>query len=136
VPRKLAALAAVGFALAAPAAADAARPIKGTFYNGSASRGLFAETKRYYIERLQFFCTSDKNYPVRQSRYSVRDRITVHGDGSFSYKGIAYRYGAEGSWVGNKKVRLKGRFTSSRRVKIKRTLEGCGTATVTANATG
>ena len=67
-------------------------------------------------------------------RYDVRDYVRIHSDGSFSYRGRANRYGAEGQWLDHRKVSLKGRFTSSTHVRIKRTLSGCDSATVAADA--
>jgi hypothetical protein len=58
--------------------------------------------------------------------------VHIRRNGTFSYRGRGDKYETAGALRGTHwKIRLSGRFTSSSRVKIKRTLEGCGTATVT-----
>jgi hypothetical protein len=123
------------FAIALPAAADGARPDAPSFYNGDPSRGLYLETTRKTITSLSLYCTLP-DYEVRQNRYDLRDTIRIRRGGRFSFKGVANRYGPEGTWLGRFDVRVKGRFTSPTRVKMERRLEGCGTATITANAEG
>jgi hypothetical protein len=58
----------------------------------------------------------------------------VRRDGTFAYRGKAYRFGAEGQPLGVWKVRVKGRFVTPRRARITRTLQGCDTATITVRA--
>jgi hypothetical protein len=127
-------------ALAVPAAAQAARPVEGQWYNGSQARGGFIETEGRSIERLWLFCRSerfdgDPNRPeYRASRYEVPWAVRVKRDGTFAYRGKAYRFGAEGQPLGVWKVRLKGRFVTPRRARIERRLEGCDKATITVRA--
>ncbi len=123
------------FAIALSADAEAVRPSPGSFYNGSPSEGLYLETTRRRITTLSLYCTKQE-YVVRENRYDLRDTIRIRRGGRFSYRGVANRYGPEGTWLGHFDVRVKGRFTSPTRVRMKRTLEGCGTATVSANAEG
>lgn len=120
---KLAAGVAV-LAVAAPAA-HAARPGKGTFYNGSSANGGYLINSKHAIKRLSIYCDG--------SRYDVRELIRIKRDGSFRLRGgTAERYGAGGSPRGPlvRKVRVRGRFTSNNRVRIKRTLGQCATGTV------
>jgi hypothetical protein len=127
-------------ALAAPASVDAARPIKGTYLNDSESRGVYLVTTRHTIKTLQFYCRNakhdsvDETWEYRQARYEVLNVVPVRRDGSFSYRGKAERYGPEGQPLGRWKIRLSGRFTSSRRVVIERRAADCGGTTVRASA--
>ena len=137
-------LAALALSLALPATvADAARPAKGgSYFNGDSANGARLETTRYSIQELELFCTepgaeSDPlRYEYRANRFALRRPLEVGSDGRFSFRGRATRYGAEGQWLGRWKVRLSGRFTSRSRVTIKRTLPGCGSATVVARLEG
>jgi hypothetical protein len=111
--------------LALPAVGSAALPVKGSFLNDSNRNGTYLTTTRHTIRSLQFFC--------KQTRYDVIDLVHVRKNGTFSYRGRTDRYGPGGELMGTTyKVRLSGRFTSPKRVRIKRTLAGCGTATVSA----
>ena len=112
--------------LAIPATSAAARPVKGSFYNSSGTAGLYAITTPHTISTLQLHCGND--------RYDVADQLGIRRDGSFTYHGIAYGYGAGGRPTGTFKIRLSGRFTSPTRVKVKRTIQGCRTGTATATA--
>ena len=56
----------------------------------------------------------------------------MHRDGSFSFRGKMDRYGPEGQPWGKRKVRFSGRFTKRNKVRVRRKLSGCGTATVSA----
>lgn len=124
---------AAALALALPATVGAATPSKGSFLNDSSQNGAYVVmSSRHTIKTLQFFCGSDRDYFHREMRYEVRSLVHVNRDGSFSRSGQADLFGPEGQPYGRAKVRLKGRFTSSRNVRIKRTLEGCGSATVSA----
>jgi hypothetical protein len=127
-------------ALAAPAAAQAALPVEGQWYNGSQARGGFLETKKRTIQRLWLFCRSERfdedpnRFEYRASRYEVPWAVKVKRDGSFAYRGRTFRYGAEGQPLGEWKVRLKGRFVTKRRARIERRLQGCDKATITVRA--
>jgi hypothetical protein len=121
VSRRIA-VTALAVALAVPAAAGAARPIKGVFYNGSSANGGYLETTHHTITTLELYC--------KETRYHVWDLVSVRRDGTFSHRGRADRYGAGGRPMGTFNVRLSGRFTRPNRVKIKRTLSGCNTRTV------
>jgi hypothetical protein len=123
----LAAAVAAVAALAVPAPSDAARPVRGSFYNPSGTAGLYALTTPYTIGTLQLFCGN--------ARYDVADQVSIGRGGSFGYRGIAYGYGDGGRPTGTFKVQLSGRFTSPTRVRIKRTIQGCGTGTATATGT-
>jgi hypothetical protein len=120
----LAAAAASVACLALPAAAGASRPVRGTFFNGSSSNGMFFSTNRYSIPDLQFYCKGD--------RYDIQELVYIHRNGRFSYSGRAQKYGHSAEPFGAFKVRLSGRFTSPTRVTIKRRLSACNTATVRA----
>ena len=128
---------AIAITLATGAVAEAARPVEGQWYNDSQARGGFIETKGRNIEALWLFCRSERfdtqpeRFEYRASRYEVPWRIRVKRDGTFAYRGRAYRFGAEGQPLGIWKVRLKGRFVTPRRARIERKLEGCGRATIT-----
>jgi hypothetical protein len=120
-----------------PATASAALPVKGSWYNESNSRGAYMETTRHTVKTLWLFCRQHQfdsdpiKHPYRHTRYEVPVPLHVKRDGTFSYRGSADRYGAEGQSLERWRIRLKGRFVSPRRVKIKRTLGGCDTGTVT-----
>lgn len=123
----LAAALALVAALAAPPASDAARPVNGTFYNGSGSAGLYAVTTPHTISTLQVFCGGN--------RYDVADQLGIARNGKFRYRGIAYGYGDGGRPTGTFKVRLSGRFTSPTHVTLKRSIQGCTTGTAAADGT-
>jgi hypothetical protein len=123
-------------ALVTPAVAAASLPSKGQWWNHSQSSGLYMVTSHHTVKTLWLFCKAKydpQHAEFREARYQVRDLLPVKSDGSFSYHGTADRYGPEGQPLGRWKIRLKGRFTSPSRVKIKRTLQGCG-PTLTATA--
>jgi hypothetical protein len=127
-PRKtpLTAVLAVLAALALPAAAaDGARPINGTFKNLSHRNGVLVETTRYNIKRLSFYCN--------QTRWDLIQFVRIHRDGTFRFRGRLTQYGHSGQPWGRHVGRFSGRFTSRKRVRIKRKLAGrCGRATVKA----
>jgi hypothetical protein len=130
----------MAIALLAPAAAHAARPVSGNWYNGSQARGGYLEIHGRSIERLWLFCRSERfdddptRFEYRASRYEVPWAVKVKRDGSFAYHGRTFRYGAEGQPLGEWKVRLKGRFVTKRRARITRKLQGCDSATITVRA--
>jgi hypothetical protein len=135
----LAAAVALASLALAPAAMTAAAPKQGRFWNHSQSKGLYLETTRHTVKTLWLFCRSPRydhsqtRPELRASRYEVPVPLHVHRDGSFSYKGRSTRYGAESQPVGHRwKIRVSGRFTSRTHVRIKRTLQGCGSRTVAA----
>jgi hypothetical protein len=127
-------------ALAVPAGAQAAHPITGAYSNASQKHGAYLETSRHTIRTLHFFCRKAKydhsatKYQYRASRFEVRDLVHVSPSGAFSYRGTADRFGPEGQPLGRWKLHFTGRFTTSRTVRIKRTISGCSTATVVAHA--
>ena len=128
--RRLTAIAAATAAtvlLAAPAGAGAARPVKGSFFNGSSANGLYAITTPHTIRTLQIYCADQ--------RFSVQDLVSVGRSGNFSYHGNAYGYGDGGRPTGTFTIRISGRFTSPTRMKLKRSVKGCSTATVSATGT-
>jgi hypothetical protein len=130
---------AVATVLVAPLAADAARPKPGRFLNCSQASGLDLETTRRTITQLWFFCENelDPQRPeYREARYEVTALVRIRRSGRFSFRGKAKRYGPEGQPLGRWRVRLRGRFTSPRRVRIRRTLSGCDTRTVSARRVG
>ena len=125
-------------ALLAPAAADATLPAAGTWWNGSQARGGYLETTPHTVRTLWLFCRSERfddnaaYNDFRASRYEVPFALHVRRDGTFSWHGHGYRRGAESQTLpGQWKIRVRGRFVTPRKVRIKRTLEGCGTATTT-----
>jgi hypothetical protein len=134
------ATAAAALVLALPAAAPAARPVKGEFWNRSQAKGLYMVTTHRTITTLWLFCerpefnNSPNREQLRAARFQLRDPLHVGRDGRFSFHGTADRYGPEGQPLGRWDVRLKGRFTSSRKVTIQRKLEGCGSGTSKATA--
>jgi hypothetical protein len=134
--------AAAALVLALPAAAPAARPVKGQFWNHSQAHGFYMVTTHRTITTLWLFCSQPKytNDPnreqLRAARFQLRDPLHVGRDGRFSFHGSADRYGPEGQPLGRWGVRLTGRFTTPRKVTIQRKLEGCGSATSTATASG
>lgn len=123
--KKLAAIAA-GAALAMPAsAADAALPKKGTFLNRSSSNGVLVETSRHTIRTVSFYCA--------HTRWDLIQFVDLRRDGSFSFRGKMRQYGQQGQPWRKHRASFSGRFTSKRRVVIKRRLPGrCGTKTVRA----
>jgi hypothetical protein len=125
---KLTAAAAVA-ALALPAsAADAALPKKGTFLNKSHSNGVLVETSRHAIRTVSFYCA--------HTRWDLVQFVDLRRDGSFSFNGQMRQYGQQGQPWGKHHARFHGRFTSKRRVVIKRKLPGaCHRATVRAKRT-
>ena len=125
-------------ALAVPGAATAVRPSPGVYDKRDQTKGLYMETTRRTIRTLWLFCRNPKydGHPLRpelrSARYEVREPLHISRSGRFSFRGTAARFGPEGQPLGRWRVRLTGRFTSKRRVRIKRTLRGCDTRTVTA----
>jgi hypothetical protein len=115
------ATAALALSLAAPTA-HADRPAKGTFFNGSVTKGGYLITSKTSIKELSLYCGG--------ARYAVRELVRIKPDGSFRLNdGSAERYGAGGAPRGLRDVSLSGRFTSNTSVRIKGTLEQCGTRT-------
>ena len=119
-------------AVAIPGAvADAARPVKGTYFDGSPSHGAYLETTRNSIRTMSLYCRAPRfdddgaRYEYRASRYDIYATIRVRRDGRFSYRGKVDRYGPEGQPIGRFKVRVSGRFVSRDRVVIKRRAAGC-----------
>ena len=134
------AVAASSLAVLPTSIASAGRPSAERYLNDSSANGVLVKTTPRTIKSLHFYCSNPEDAPdpdrfeYRELRYDIRDYVRVHRDGSFSYRGRANRYGAEGQWMDHRKVSLKGRFTSPTHVRIKRTLSGCDTATVAADA--
>jgi hypothetical protein len=124
---KLAVTVAAVAALALPAAAaDAARPIHGTFLNKSPKNGVRVATTSYNIATVSFYCAN--------SRWDLVRRVHIRRDGSFSFRGRMRQYGSMGQPWGEHRAHFTGRFTSRRHVRIRRTLTGrCGTRTVRAH---
>ena len=104
--------------------AGAALPVKGVFLNSSHSNGVRVETTRHSVSTISFYC--------KDTRYDLVNRVNVRRDGSFSFHGKLTRYGPEGQPLGKFKSRFSGRFTSAKKVHIKRSLPKCGTTTVAA----
>jgi hypothetical protein len=135
--RRIAVAAAV-LGLAAPAGALAAHPIKGSYFNGSVSHGAYLITTRHTIKTLQLFCrhtaydNSGPKYEFREARYEIRDLVHVSDRGTFSFRGTADRFGPEGQPLGRWKVRLSGRFVTSKRVEMTRRAADCGGTRATA----
>jgi hypothetical protein len=110
---------ALAVALLLPGAADARRPVHGTFFNGSESNGMFFSTHRLFYDKgrdsipdLQFYC--------KRTRYDIQELVVVSHNGHFSYHGRAQKYGNSGQPLG------------AFNVTIKRRLSGCNTKTVRA----
>ena len=127
------AVAAAVIGLAAPVGALAAHPVKaGRSFNGSVSHGAYLITSRHTINTLQFFCRHaaydrvPEKFEFRESRYELHDIVHVSRKGTFSFRGKADRYGAEGQPLGRWKVRLSGRFVTSKRVEMTRRAADCG----------
>ena len=121
---------AVGALLAPASLADAARPAKGTFENLSRSNGVRLTTTRHNVTAISFFC-------AKKTRWSLIAYVRVRRDGSFRYRGKLKQYGEEGQFWGKHRGSFSGRFTSRRRVRIRRSVAGvCGTSRVTARRTG
>ena len=135
-------VAAVTVALLAPTGASAARPKAGEFHKRGAAKGLYMETTKHTVRTLWLFCVNERyaGHPwrpeLRSARYEVRQPLRSRRDGRLSFRGTAARFGPEGQPLGRWRVRLTGRFTSPTRVRIKRTLPGCDTRTVSAVRTG
>ena len=126
------ALSAAVLGLAAPAAvADAARPVKGTYFDGDPAHGAYLETTSKGIRQLSLYCRQPEYddrqdmYEFRASRYDIYAFIRVGRGGRFSYRGKVNRFGPEGQPLGRFTVRLSGRFVSRDRVVIKRRAAGC-----------
>ena len=114
------AVAALG--LMAPAA-QADRPSKGSFYNSARDHGGHMINSKSSIKELWLYCDG--------ARYAVRELITIKTDGSFRLKnGSAERFASGGAPRGIRDVRLSGRFTNNNTVKMKATLEQCGTRSI------
>lgn len=112
------------FGLLTPAA-HAVRPSKGDFYNGSSANGGYLIASKSAIKRLSIYC--------RGNRYDIRERVRIRRGGRFRLRrGTAERYGEAGSPRGDlvRKIRLRGRFVSNDRVRMKRRIPGCDTNTV------
>jgi hypothetical protein len=116
------ATAVAGLGLLAPAA-HADRPTKGSFFNSARDGGGYLINSKHSIKELWLYCGG--------ARYAVRELIRIKSDGSFRLrKGSAERFGWGGAPRGIRDVRLSGRFTSNDSVRIKGTLEQCGTRTI------
>ncbi|MEA2448259.1 MAG: hypothetical protein QOG63_191 [Thermoleophilaceae bacterium] len=116
----------VAAAAVLPASAAAALPLAhGVFWNGSHKNGVSFDTSRHSVRDLQFFC--------KETRYDLERPVTVHRDGRFTFSGRLRRYGGEGQPLGIFHGKVRGRFLSAKRVRMRRTLGGCGTATVRAS---
>ena len=132
----------VALAVGVPAV-DGATPKRGTFENKSQSKGLYLETTRHTVRTLWLFCR-DHRYDGatvrperRQGRYEIRHPVRIRSGGRFSYEGTGYRYGPESQPLGKWRMKVSGRFTSRTRVKITRSLHGCGPRlTTSAHRTG
>ena len=123
--RRVLAVGCVAAAALTPASAAAALPMKdGVFWNGSHMNGVSFSTTRHSVRDLQFFCNHD--------RWDVEVPVYVHRDGTFRYSGRTRRYGHEAQPLGIVHATVKGRFLSSSHVRIKRSLQRCGTGTVRA----
>jgi hypothetical protein len=120
------AIAAAVLALAAPAAAEGA-----SYFNGSTSDGASVDTSGHTIQHLEIYCAGSGVFN-REFAFSMANVIPVGRTGRFSYSGTAYRYGTEHQPRGEYKVKLSGRLSGSRSVRIKWSLRGCGRGTVTA----
>jgi hypothetical protein len=125
-PKRLLPAVVATVALALPAAAaDASRPIRGVFLKNNASNGVRLTTTRFTIRTISFYCA--------HSRWDLVRTVPVRRDGSFSFRGKLRQYGTMGQPWGEHRARITGRFTSRKRVRIKRTLQGrCGTRTLRA----
>jgi hypothetical protein len=110
--------------LATPA--SAARPVEAEFWNGDRVNGAAFYASKYRVRELQFFC--------HRTRYDIENDLRVRRDGTFRYRGRMRKYGQSGQPLGFFKGTVEGRFTSRRKVTIKRSLENCGRATVRATA--
>lgn len=115
-------MSAAALALTVPAGAQAAKPSRGSWWNGSARNGAAFDTRGLSVQNVSFFCN--------RWSYDLKENVPVHRDGTFRYSGPANLWGHEHQWRGNFHVTLSGRFVSPHRVTIRRTLQGCGTATV------
>jgi hypothetical protein len=105
--------------------AGAARPVKGSFLNPSSANGVRLDTTRHTITSISFYCHG--------TRWDLVQFVHVRKNGKFSYRGKLTQYGPEGMPWGYHRGRISGRFTSAKRVRIKRKLPGvCGTAVVRA----
>ena len=118
-------------ALLAPASvADAVRPAKGTFENMSAKNGVRLTTTRHNVTAISFYCAN-------KARWSLVAYVRIRRDGSFRYRGRMKQFGNEGQFWGKHRASFSGRFTSPRRVRIRRSLPGaCDRARVRAKRTG
>jgi hypothetical protein len=125
--RNVAIAAAAVLALAAPAAAEGAN-----YFNGSTSHGASVQTSGHTIQHLELYCAGSGVFN-REFAFSMANVISVSRKGEFSYSGIAYRYGTEHQPRGEYKVKLTGRLSGSRSVRIKWSLRGCGHGSVTAD---
>jgi hypothetical protein len=110
--------------LAAPAMA--ARPVSAEFWNGDRVNGAAFYASKYKVRELQFFC--------QRTRYDIETNLRVRRDGTFRYRGRMRKYGESGQPLGFFKGTVKGRFTSRRKVSIRRNLQNCGRTTVRATA--
>jgi hypothetical protein len=113
----------------ATAPANAAQPVEGKWFNGSRAHGGYMVTKGRSVQELWLFCRQDvpQDAPeMRAARYVVPVALHVDRDGHFAWHGKGYRFGPEGQPLGRWKMRVSGRFVSSRKVRIERTLTGCG----------
>jgi len=111
--------------LIAAAPAGAALPIRGgDWFNRSKTNGVSFESERRSVHNLQFFCN--------ERRFEVDGFLRVSRDGTFHYRGKFRKYGPEASPRGFVRGRLRGRFTSPKRVKIVRSMNDCRKATVRA----
>jgi hypothetical protein len=130
------AAAVLSIAVAVPATAPAAVPVPGRFVNRDQAKGLFLNTTRHTVKTLWLFCRrpdydrDPSHTEFRAARFEVPDLLHVGRGGRFSFHGKGNRYGPEGQPLGKWKIRLTGRFVTRKRVRIKRTLQGCGTRVV------
>jgi hypothetical protein len=128
--RLVTAAAAIVAALASPTAADAAT----SYVNPSSSNGAYVVKSGSTLQRFEIFCKATKSsdeFFDREFAFSLRDVVTLKKKGKFTYSGKAYRYGTEHQPREIHSVKLSGRVTSTA-VRVKWSLPGCGSGSVTA----
>ena len=123
------ALATTLLAFAVPATAAAA-----DYYDG-ASNGARVITSGHTIQKLEVYCPGSGYYD-REFEFSIAHVARIKHGGSFSYSGLAYRYGPERQPRGHFRVKLSGRVGSGAARVSWKTLPGCSRGRVSAARAG
>jgi hypothetical protein len=127
--RRVAVTLALAACAAVPATADAAR-----YLNTSPSHGARVVSSGRTIEAFELYCSGPGYTDIAFNNdfaFSLSNVVSLGRKGRFSYSRHAFRYGNGHQPRGEVRVKLSGRLTS-KAVRVKWSLPGCGSGSVTA----